>query len=44
VYITGLGTLGINAAQVSLYHATGISRHALAEVWLGLFDDRCTGS
>lgn len=35
VYITGLGTLGIKAAQVSLYHATGKSQHALAEVSLG---------
>jgi hypothetical protein len=35
VYVTGLGTLGIKAAQVSLYHATGKSQHALAEVSLG---------
>ena len=35
LYITGLGTLGIKAAQLVLYHATGQARHALVEVSLG---------
>ena len=35
LYITGLGTLGIKAAQVTLYSATGMYQHALAEVFLG---------
>jgi len=35
LYITGLGTLGIKAAQVTLYHATEKYQHALAEVSLG---------
>lgn len=35
LYITGLGTLGIKAAQVALYHANGQAQHALAEVSLG---------
>jgi hypothetical protein len=35
LYITGLGTLGIKAAQVTLYHAAGQAQHCLAEVSLG---------
>jgi hypothetical protein len=35
LYITGLSMLGIKAAQVTLYHADGTARHALAEVSLG---------
>ena len=35
LYITGLGTLGIKAAQVTLYHVVGLSLHALVEVSLG---------
>lgn len=35
LYITGLGTLGIKAAQVTLYHVAGLSLHALVEVSLG---------
>ena len=35
LYITGLATLGIKAAQVTLYHVTEKYQHALAEVSLG---------
>jgi hypothetical protein len=35
LYITGLGTLGIKAAQVTLYQAAGKYQHALAEVFVG---------
>ena len=35
LYITGLATLGIKAAQVTLYHAAGQAQHCLAEVSLG---------
>jgi hypothetical protein len=35
LYITGLATLGIKAAQLVLYHAAGQARHALVEVSLG---------
>ena len=35
LYITALATLGIRAAQVTLYHANGEGRHALAEVSMG---------
>ena len=35
LYITGLGTLGIKAAQVTLYHSAGQAQHCLAEVSLG---------
>src|SRR5437899_8000537 len=35
LYITGLGMLGIKAAQVTLYHVAGQAQHCLAEVSLG---------
>jgi hypothetical protein len=35
LYIIALRTLGIRAAQVTLYHESGVARHALVEVRIG---------
>lgn len=35
LYVIALRTLGIKAAQITLYHQSGVARHALVEVRLG---------
>jgi hypothetical protein len=38
LYVIALRTLGIKAAQVTLYHESGVARHALVEVRIGTDD------
>lgn len=35
LYVLGLRSLGIRAAQITLYHESGLARHALVEVRIG---------